>query len=70
MGQLEKAHNCWEFITCSDNIRLYCPVYKKKDGRGCYNYCHIIPCSSKNPELTKDLPSCMECSWYKELLSH
>ena len=35
--------NCWEFMSCSDSIRLNCPAYKKKDGKRCYLYCHVIP---------------------------
>ena len=70
MGLLGNARNCWDIISCSDSIRLYCPVYKNKDGKGCYNYSHVILYSSEKSELTNDLPDCMDCPWHKELLSH
>ena len=69
MAAKKTPHNCWEYISCSDSIRLNCPAYKNKDGKGCYLYCHVITSSSKRSELTKHLPSCTDCSWYKELIA-
>lgn len=67
---IEKTtQNCWDYISCSESVRLNCPAYKKSDGKGCYLYCQAITSSTKRSELTKELPSCMDCSWFKELIS-
>ncbi|MDX2444151.1 MAG: hypothetical protein QNK30_10165 [Bacteroidales bacterium] len=69
MATSKTPENCWEYISCSDSIRQNCPAYKKRDGKGCYIYCQTLTSSSKRSEFTKNLPGCMDCSWFKELIS-
>lgn len=69
MAAKKTSRNCWDYISCSDSIRFNCPAYKNRDGKGCYLYCQVITSSSRRSELTKNLPGCTDCSWFKELIA-
>lgn len=67
----QEPKNCWEFMSCKEEVRKDCPAFQGDAGQDCW---FIAGSYNPNPEcpkakIKKDKDvynSCFECWWYKK----
>jgi hypothetical protein len=59
-----EVKNCWEFWSCTEEVRSKCPVFIQKKGHKCWEI--KGSCSNWNsPRKIMKIRRCKDCAWYK-----
>ncbi|MDA8083626.1 MAG: hypothetical protein M0024_08225 [Nitrospiraceae bacterium] len=60
---------CWDFMKCSNQVKLSCPAFIQNSGRKCWLVAGTLCGGTVQGDHAQKLPSCKLCDFWKKIKS-